>query len=289
MKFTAEYPERVNDFRTRIIRRLPKIPNNRSTSELLKGQTTNNLILSYLTWRMRFVPARPRVIRLWSGWSEGLDPPTFFSLRATLEEFRAKVERGVDLTPFLSTRVNRGAVSVESSHVRDEIDAVLTKFGLHHFHIASPSAGTNPKGRGRRLIFADVSDDVFNIFAVSDHDAFEVGSPEWRRLFNVSNLYLQSRLPRAAAYIQNPVMSSGHSLTLTLFSNHCETRMLELDSKLDDPDFVNLLYNDQPILRNGEPVPRPKRSNFRWDFNDMSFGVLESRAQVFFAFVPYNR
>jgi hypothetical protein len=276
------YPPRIKAFRSGLVKLLPKVPNNREAAERLESQTTNNLILTFLTWRMRFVPAKPRIIKLWSGWSAGLDPGSFFFLRPSLEEFRTNVESGDDLMPYLSTRVNRSAFAINSGHARDEIDFVLTKFGLHHFHV-SPLTDQNPKRRGDKLIFANVSDSEFNIFAVSDHDAFSTGSSEWRRLFRVSNLYIQSQIPQGAFYMQNPVMSSGHRLVMVLFSNACEARMLQLDPKLDDPTFVDQLYNGQPIERDGKPVQRPKKPHFRWSFNDMDFGILDSKAGVFFA------
>jgi hypothetical protein len=283
------YPPRILDFRNGLVRAIPKVPNGRETKKRLEDMTTNNLILTFLTWRMRFVPAKPRTIKLWSGWSEGLQPDSFFSLRESLEEFRQKVERGDDLTPHLSTRVNRSAFVASSDRTVDDIDFILTKFGLHHFHV-SPIVQANPKGRGDKLIFADVSDTEFNIFAVSDHDAFKSGSPEWIRLFKASNRYIQSRIPAGAVYIQNAVMASGHRASIVLFSDACDLRMLQLDPMLDDPTFVNQLYNAQLIERDGKPVQRPKRPNLKWAFNDdLNFGILDSKAGIFFTVYHYTR
>ena len=44
----------------------------------------------------------------------------------------------------------------------------------------------------------------------------------------------------------NPVMSSGHSMLVTLFADRCEDEIEKLDPLLDDSGFVDRLYDDQP-------------------------------------------
>jgi hypothetical protein len=55
----------------------------------------------------------------------------------------------------------------------------------------------------------------------------------------------------------NPVMVSGHSMLVTLFSDKCEDEIGRLDPLLDDPAFIDRLYQEKPILREGLPVVRP--------------------------------
>ena len=38
----------------------------------------------------------------------------------------------------------------------------------------------------------------------------------------------------------------------TRFSDYCEARMQEFDEKLDDPNFIDQLYNGQPVERDGQ-------------------------------------
>jgi hypothetical protein len=85
----------------------------------------------------------------------------------------------------------------------------------------------------------------------------------------------------------NPVMSSGHSMTMTMFSDRCEDQMAHVDPKLDDPDFVDKLYNDQPIERDGQTVQRPAKPSFKWHFEDMRFGILDKKTHVFFCIFPF--
>ncbi len=101
-------------------------------------------------------------------------------------------------------------------------------------------------------------------------------------------MYIQSQMTPGTCYISHPIMSSRHPLILTWFSNYCEAQM-QFDEKLDDPNFIDQLFNGQPVERDGQPIKIPKRPSFKWGFNDMNFGVLKSKTEVFFIFASYNR
>jgi hypothetical protein len=73
----------------------------------MQGMPTRGLILAYLTWRMRLIPAKPRKVRFWSG---GVKPAEFYAARERLRPLLMKVEAGKDLTPHLSDEVNRKGV-----------------------------------------------------------------------------------------------------------------------------------------------------------------------------------
>jgi hypothetical protein len=243
---------------------------------------TNKLMLIFLTWRMRFVSARRRDVKIWSG---GVEPQVFASMLGSLNPLLANVTHGVDLTPHLSNLVNTLGYVMPSAtpptQHRDEKDRVLTKMGLHHFHVGAVSA-KNPKARSGKLVFADVSDTEFRIIAISDHDAFVIGSDEWSHLFSISNHYIQSQLPaETVGFMAYPTMSSGHSLHIVLFANYCDKLMIQIDACLDDPVYINGLYNNgEP--KKGQVIARPKKPTFKWHFNDNNFGIYETKTGVFF-------
>jgi hypothetical protein len=58
--------------------------------------------------------------------------------------------------------------------------------------------------------------------------------------------------------------------------------METLDTQLDDPAFVDRLYNDQPIFRDDKRIGRPLRPSLAWHFEDLKFGILDRRTKVFF-------
>ena len=273
------YPLRIQSLRDEIIREIPRVPNNRASRARLEAMHTSDLILAYLTWRMRLIPAKPRFVQFWSA---GIDKSHFATVRTLLLPLLSKVASGKDLTPHLSYLVNRKGIVVASQKTagcRDDKDMMLTRMGLHHFHIEGMTPG-NPKGRSKHLIFAEVTETTFTVIALTDHDAFNPMSPEGRRFHDICHSYIQKDMAPGTGYMMNPVMSSGHSLLLTIFSNECDAKMKQFDPLLDDPDFIEKIYAD--LL-----VERPKKPKFSWYFDDLKFGLLETKARVFFSIYPF--
>jgi hypothetical protein len=252
----------------------------------LEALPTRGVILAFLTWRMRLVPAKPRMVRLWSG---GVTPLQFQAAKPRLLPFLAKVAAGKDITPHLSDLVNKKGVILPGARPtdrREDIDMVLTRHGLHHFHVGVAGPG-NPKGRSGSLIFAEALENEFRIVAISDHRAFETGSTEQLRFFQICHSYMAKDVPPGQAFMPNPVMASGHSALVTLFALKCEDEMGRLDPLLDDPAFIDKLYHGQPILRDGQPVAKPAKPSMAWHFDDLKFGILDRRTMVFFCIFPF--
>ena len=282
----ASYPTRIKAFRDSLINEIPRVPNNKASRALLEAQPTRQLILSFLTWRMRLIPAKPRRVGLWTG---GVTPSALRSAGLGLGKFLEKVEVGEDLTPHLSNLVNTKGVILPGANPADrgkDIDGVLTRDGLHHFHIGAAGVG-NPKGRSGTLVFADVMAAEFRIVAISNHGAFVQGSAEQLRFFGTCRAYIAREVPPDQGFMASPVMSSGHSLIVTIFSDKCEDQIEKLDSQLDDSSFIDKLYSDKIILRDGQPVARPPNPLLAWYFNDLEFGILDRRTEVFFCIYPF--
>ena len=282
----ASYPPRIKAFRDLLINELPRVPNNKVSRAVLGAQPTRQLILSFVTWRMRLIPPKPRRVGLWTG---GIRPLELRSAGSELGQFLKKVEAGEDLTPHLSNLVHTKGVILPGANPADrgkDIDGVLTRDGLHHFHIGKANVG-NPKGRSGTLVFADVSDAEFRIVAISDHGAFVQGSAKQLRFFEICRAYIAKDVLPGQGFMTNPVMSSGHSFIVTMFADRCEDQMERLDSQLDDGAFIDKLYNDQSILRDGQPVVRPPNPLLTWYFDDLRFGILDRRTKVFFCIYPF--
>ena len=269
-----------------MIRTIPKVPNTRQAIADLHAQPTRRLILALLTWRMRLIPMKPRVVHVWAG---GVKPWEFEVAKPKLRSFLSKVEAGQDLTPNLSELVNtKGVVLPGASPTArgQDIDRVLIRDGLHHFHIANRGPG-NPKGRSATLIFAEVLEKEFRIAALSDHRAFEMGTPEHMRFFEICQAYIAKDVPAGQAFMSRPVMASGHAADVVLFSDRCEMEIERLDPCLDDPKFVARLYETHRADNSGKDFPRPEKPVLAWHFEDMQFGLLEKKTRVFFCIFPY--
>lgn len=284
---TSNHSPRIQAFRDDIIKILPRAPNNRISLEALRIMPTRRLILAFLTWRMRLIPAKLRTVKCWSG---GVTPWQFRSERPKIQSLLEKVVAGEDLTPHLSDLVNKKGIvlggGASAMHHRQDIDMVLTRHGLHHFHVGVVGPG-NPKGRSGRLVFAEVLDDEFRIIAISDHRAFKQGSAEQIRFDGICHAYMENDVPPGQAFMPNPVMTSGHSFLVTVFSVKCDDEMRRVDPLLDDPVFIDKLYHDQPILRDGQLVAKPVNPSFEWYFDDLKFGILDKQTMVFFCIFPF--
>jgi len=157
---------------------------------------------------------------------------------------------------------------------------------LHHFHFGVPSK-QHPKGRSAALLFAEVLDTEFRVIAISNHGVFQRGSAEQARFFSICRAYSAKDIPAGQAFMANPVMSSGHSMVVVFFADRCEELIEQVDSRLNDPSFVDSLYNEQPILVDGKLISRPSAPQLSWHFEDLKFGLLDKTTGVFFCFLPY--
>lgn len=59
----------------------------------------------------------------------------------------------------------------------------------------------------------------------------------------------------------NPVMSSGHSMSVTRFADRCEGQIERLDPLLDDPDFIGELFQEARILTDGKHLTKPAKQS----------------------------
>jgi hypothetical protein len=93
------------------------------------------LLITYLNWRMRFIPAIPRQAHLSS---ELLASPKYLEHRAAIDEIVRKIQVGEGLTSHLSNRVNRSytptAERKSQLQYRQDLDLLLAEWGIHHLH-----------------------------------------------------------------------------------------------------------------------------------------------------------
>lgn len=277
---------RVLKLRAEIINSIPRVPNTKASRAYMEGKPTSWLISTLVTWRQRQVPAKPRRIRLWSG---GITPSDFAAAKPRLRALLQKVEQGEDLTSHLSYLVDTKGVILPGASPTEkgkDIDGVLTRYGMHHFHVGETTP-QNPKVRSGLLVFAEVIDSEFRIVAIADHHAFKAGTVEQQTLSRICMSYCARDVPKDSGFMLNPVMSSGHSAIVMIFGLRCQAEIERLDPLLEDASFIDKLYGEQPILREGQSVERPARPSLGWHFNDLEFGILDRKTMVFFNLLPY--
>jgi hypothetical protein len=277
---------RVRMFRAEIINSIPRVPNTKASRSYMESKPTSWLISTFVTWRQRQVPAKPRRVSLWSG---GITPSDFAAAKPRLRVLLQKVEKGEDLAPHLSYLVDTKGVILPgagSTEKGKDLDTVLTRYGMYHFHIGEITP-QNPKGRSGMLVFAEITDSEFRIVAIADHYAFKARTAEQHTLSRICMSYCARDVPKDTGFMLNPVMSSGHSAIVMMFGLRCQAEIQRLDPLLEDASFIDKLYGEQHILGDGQPVARPSRPSLGWHFNDLEFGILDRKTMVFFNLLPY--
>lgn len=277
---------RVRKFRAEIINSIPRVPNTKASRSYMESKPTSWLISTFVTWRQRHVPPKPRRISLWSG---GITHSDLEAAKPRIRALLQKVETGDDLAPHISYLVDTKGVILPGAGPAEkgkDIDAVLTRYGMHHFHVGETTP-QNPKGRSGPLVFAEVTDSEFRIVAIADHLAFKAGTDQQHSLTRICMSYCARDVPKDSGFMLNPVMSSGHSAIVMMFGLRCQAEIERLDPLLEDASFIDKLYGEQPILREGQPVERPVSPSLGWHFNDLEFGILDRKTMVFFNLFPY--
>lgn len=135
-------------------------------SRELAGESLASLVITYLNWRSRFIPARPRDVHLAA---ELLASPKYTEHRSAADELERKVRAGEDLTPHLSRAVATAYVPRASRptkpHRRADLDLLVAEWGIHHLHLSSTMAGDGFVERGDDLLFGHFA----------EHDAYLIG------------------------------------------------------------------------------------------------------------------
>ena len=196
---TASYPPRIRAFRADLIGRIPRKPHNRASLQAFAAERTSELVLAYCTWRMRFVPAKPRAVTVWPG---GVSPWQLMEFGSRLGPLFSTARAGGDLTPHLSNDAKTAGVvmpGARKGRKRADIDQVLVREGLHHFHLGKRG---KPEARSSALVFADVTGDEFKVVAISDHRAFTIDPPESLRFLDICRAYLAKGIPAGQAFMR---------------------------------------------------------------------------------------
>lgn len=260
------------EFRESLISQIPKKPNKPATVRELNSLSTKDICLLYLTWKSRLVPLKKRIFSVWEkGFYSQISPEEF----TVLEEFRLKVQRGEDLNPHLSRNVRTDGYILSTlryknpdKHKYYDRDTILIRMGFHHFHIGKVSP-ENKKGRSGYIIFARVTDDHFEVIAIAPHGAFDQNSEYFMYLFNTYELYRKQKITPGALYTNTPITVDGFSSDLDDYAIYCVQRVREMDSLLDNIEYIRDLFKKY----HPKAVDNP---SVNWWFKYLDLGLKDS-------------
>jgi hypothetical protein len=145
----------------------------------------------------------------------------------------------------------------------------------HHFHLGMNIEAGGHAARTNDLIFAEVSRDKFKVIAIFNHEVFDQGSTERRRLSALHGHIIFRGLPPGAGVMSGPVMSSGHAMHVVHYAGYCARLIESVDPQLDDRAYIENWYATTTI----ESPPKPK---LKWAFLHLDLAVYDSASGMAF-------
>lgn len=132
----------------------------------LSGASLASLVITYLNWRSRHIPARPRNVHLAR---ELQASPKYTEHGVAVDELERKIRAGEDLQAHLSLAVATAyvpqAARPKKAHRRADPDLLVAEWGIHHLHLSTTIEGDGFVERGDDLLFGHFA----------RHDAFLIG------------------------------------------------------------------------------------------------------------------
>jgi hypothetical protein len=278
-------PKRIRDFRLGLVKQIPKFPNNRASLRALQAMPLAQVLIHYCNWAIRYVPRRRRTVAV--EWSVSADP-RWKSLAPDIQRLLAKVTQGDDLTPHLSCRPHTlgftPAASVKGPDVErwTDKDMLLNVMGFHHFHF---DAVPHNQKRSDNVLFAHVTRDTFTVVGIFDHRVFEPTDParpmtdERDRLWQVFHERTMRGAPPGAVIVQSAITTSGHPSQLVHAASMYARKVAGTDPQLDDPNYVQSLYQ-------AAGIPAPANPKLRWQMYFLDLGIMDEKTKAFFCLQP---
>lgn len=281
--------KRVKAFRNDLIAVVPRFPNDRASLHAIKGKSLTGLLVAYIGWRLRYIGVRPRIVR---GYLDVLHDTRAAALKPHLDAFLEAVEVGRDLTPYLSLQPHSRGYAPASDAKKSgantwvDKDFLLNVMGFHHFHLGLTTEAAGHISRMNEVLFAAVTRDEFEIICLTDYTAFKQGAddtltPERQRLWAVhEERRAYGLLPgqmSLSGYGGLGITTSGHPTAVSLRAQRHARIIREIDPKLNDPAFVQTLYQAAPVPLTSTLMPK-----LRWMYQHLDFGLLDEKTSTFF-------
>lgn len=133
--------KRFGTFREGLIKQIPRLPNDRVSLTALRSKNHTELLIIYMSWRLRHVAVRARKV---VGLSILEDDPRSAGLKANIKAFAQAVEAGADLAPYLSKRAHREGYVMDADPTRTNTATWADKdFLLNVMGATSLSSGSS--------------------------------------------------------------------------------------------------------------------------------------------------
>lgn len=275
--------KRIFNFKNKLIKELPFFPNNNETLKDLKSQGLNEILIHYLHWKSRIIPARPRAVMLSA--SITADKRWKF-LKSEVKLFLDKIRIGEDVTPYISSRVRshgytpRSRIRNGEASSWDDKDQLLNTKGFHHFHLDMRVQNSGLSNRTADVLFARVSRDKFLALGIFDHSVFEPSTgdlmtSERERMWRLHEQHEQFGMIPGTIYMSNPIATSGHPIHIVTMGDYYASLIREIDTKLVDRVYVNSIYEQASITP-------PAKFEFEWRLDGLDLIAFDKKTSISF-------
>jgi hypothetical protein len=156
---------------------LAALPYDRSDPEVvdaLRRMHPRALLVLYFNWRHRQIPAQPRRVMR----SGAFDQNPIASTRlVTIAEIVDEIERGADLTKYLSRRVRSGFTLPRKSGKKrlsqlEHLDLLLNEWGVYHLHLSTAVEADGFVERDDPLLFVMFRPEKAYFLDIGTHQSF---------------------------------------------------------------------------------------------------------------------
>lgn len=277
--------KRVRQFRTGLVKVIPKFPNDRNTLAMLEAKSLGSIFIDYINWAFRLIPERPRAVIIEPTLTSD---PRWKSLSSDVNALLNKVRSGQNINPHLSLRVFKNGFTPNSSSTApsadkwEDKDFFLNTMGYHHFHLSQETEAAGHNKRTDEVLFAQVTKEHFYAVGLFDHSVFEPSdratqtmTDERSRLWEIYSTRSSVGRDPGAVYIQGPIMTSGHSLYHSRMAMDYAHIVHQLDPKLD-----NLAARSE--IFEGVPHEVIKSMKLSWHIQYLDFGLLDKTTETFY-------
>jgi hypothetical protein len=276
--------KRIRKLRKEIITTVPKFPNDRATKSELESKHLTDLLLVYLSWAARLITPRPRTIVVEN---EARQDNRWEMISNDFSILKNKIEKGSDLTPYLSLKAQEKGYTPASSGTEPTTDKwadkdfLLNVMGFYHLHLGEKTEGTKISGRTDEVIFAKVDKETFHVVGIFDHSVFDKTdgitkemSQERNRIWQIFDKYTMQGVPEGSVVIPTMITTSAHNMQIVQMAQEYVRIITEYESKLDDREYVNSLYEQSNV----SPPNKPK---FEWCLRGTDLGVYDKAANLY--------
>jgi len=276
--------KRIRKLKKEIIHTLPKFPNDRQTKSELESKDLTDLLLIYLNWAARLITPRPRRVIIEN---DVVNNDRWKALSTEFHSLKNEIEKGNDLTPYLSLKVQKKGYTPATSETVSNTDKwvdkdfLLNVMGFYHLHLGEKIEGRRISGRTDDVIFAKVDKERFIVIGVFNHSVFDKTdevtqkmSKERQRIWEIFERHSMQGIPEGSIVISSPIMMSGHTMHIVEMAQEYVRIITELEQKLDDREYTNTIYKESNI----SPPNKPK---FEWSLRGTDLGVYDKTTNLY--------